>query len=190
MMPPRRPRWRKERSDWLESPSADQVPLLARNPGVTVEVREASGSIAILRFNHLHPPFDKQAVRRALLGAIDQADVMNAVAGANRALWHDHIGLFGPTSPFVNQAGIEVLSSPRDYDKVRRDLAAAGYRGEKIVVMMGAIGFLPPISYVGVDQLRKAGMNVDLQIMDMPNRMSPLQHGTPGRGRVECLFHH
>ena len=41
--------------DWVESPSADQVPLLARNPRVTVEVREASGSIAVLRFNLSSP---------------------------------------------------------------------------------------------------------------------------------------
>ena len=61
-----------------------------------------------------------------------------------------------------------MLSGPRDYDRVKRDLAAAGYRGELIVVMMGAIGFLPPISHVGADQLRKAGMNVDLQTMDLP----------------------
>jgi peptide/nickel transport system substrate-binding protein len=182
--------------DWLESPSADQVPLLARNPGVTVEIREASGSIAILRFNHLHPPFDNPAVRRALLGAIDQADVMNAVAGANRALWRDRIGLFGPTSPLVNEAGIEVLSGPRNYEKVKRDLAAAGYRGEPIVVMMSPIGFLPPISLVGADQLRKAGMNVDLQTMDMPtlfrrrtNKAPPSEGGWNAYFIInDCLF--
>ena len=57
--------------------------------------------------------------------------------------------------------------------------------------MMGAIGFLPPISHVGADQLRKAGMNVDLQTMDMPNLYRRrCQHGAAGRGRVECLFHH
>jgi peptide/nickel transport system substrate-binding protein len=27
-----------------------------------------------LRFNHLHPPFDKLAVRRTLLGAVDQRE--------------------------------------------------------------------------------------------------------------------
>ena len=182
--------------DWLESPSADQVPLLARNPGVKVEVREASGSIAILRFNHLHPPFDNPAIRRALLGAIDQSDVMTAVAGTDRALWRDRIGLFGPTSPLVNEAGIEVLSGPRDYGNVKRELAAAGYRGEPVVVMMGAVGFLPSISQVGADQLRKAGVNVDLQTMDMPtlyrrraNKAPPAEGGWNAYFIInDCLF--
>ena len=42
--------------DWLESPIADQVPLLARAAGITVEVSEPCGSIGIMRFNHLYPP--------------------------------------------------------------------------------------------------------------------------------------
>ena len=182
--------------DWLESPNADQVPFLADHPGVTVEVREASGSIPVLRFSQLHPPFNNPAVRRALLGAIDQADVMNAVAGVDHILWRDRIGLFGPTSPLCNEAGIEVLNGPRDYDKVKRDLAAAGYRGEPIVVMAGGIGFLPPISQVGADQLRKAGMNVDLQIMDLPalfrrraNSALPTDGGWNAYfGINDCLF--
>ena len=94
---------------------------------------------------------------------------MHAVAGADRTKWHDRVGLFGPGSPLANEAGIEVLSGPRDYNKVRRDLAEAGYRDEPIVVLgVTGAGNVPPISQVGVDQLRKAGMNVDLQMMDIP----------------------
>ena len=111
--------------------------------------------------------FDNPAIRRALLGAIDQADVMNAVAGTDRTYWHDRIGLFDPSSPLANQAGIERISGPRDYDKVKRDLKEAGYRGEPIVVLgVSGNSYNVSISQVGSDQLRKAGMNVDLQIMD------------------------
>jgi len=182
--------------DWLESPSADLVPLLARNASVTVEVKEASGSIPIMRFNHLYPPFDNPAIRRALLGAINQADVMTAVAGTDRTYWRDRIGLFGPTSPEFNEAGIEVISGPRDYDKVKRELAAAGYRGEPVVVLMSEVGFLPPISHVGADQLRKAGMNVDLQTMDLPTLFRRRTNNAPPDkggwniffGIQDCMF--
>ena len=153
--------------DWLDSPNADQIPLLTRNGGVTVEITEPSGSIAIMRFNHLHPPFNNLAIRSAVLGAIDQAEVMNAVAGTDRTLWRDRIGLFCPGSPFANEAGIEALSGPRDYNKVKRDLAAAGYRGERIVVLGTAgNGYIPVITLMGADQLRKGGLNIDLQTMD------------------------
>ena len=176
--------------DWLESPSADQVPMLARNPGVTVEVREPSGSIAIMRFNHLHPPFDNPAIRRALLGAVDQADVMNAVAGTDRTLWRDRVGLFGPGSPLATEAGIEALSSPRDYDKVKRDLAAAGYRGEPIVVLAtSGNGYIPVIGQVGTDTLRKAGMNIDLQVMDLGTMFRRwLSKEPPAKGGWNVLF--
>jgi peptide/nickel transport system substrate-binding protein len=79
--------------------------------------------MALLRFNHLHRPFDNAAVRRALLGAVDQAEAMRAVAGTDHAFWHDSIGLFPADTPFANDAGIEVLRGPRDYTAVRQALA-------------------------------------------------------------------
>lgn len=158
--------------DWVDSVPVDQVPLLTRNAGVTVEVKEPSGSIPIMRFNHRQPPFDNPAIRRALLGAVDQTDVMNAVAGTDRTYWRDGIGLFGPGSLLTNEAGIKAVSGPRDYDKVKRDLAAAGYRGEPITVLgVSDNPYFTSISLVGADQLRKAGMNVDFQPMDFTTMM-------------------
>lgn len=155
--------------DWVDRPAPDLLPLLLRNADVTVEVKETAGAIGIMRFNHIYPPFNNPAIRRALLGAIDQAEVMNAVAGTDRAKWHDRIGLFSPGSPLANEAGIDVMSGPRDYEKVKRALAEAGYRGESVVVLgVSGTGNIAPMSEVGVDQLRKAGMNVDLQVMDVP----------------------
>jgi peptide/nickel transport system substrate-binding protein len=176
--------------DWLESPSADQVPLLARNPNVSVEIKEPSGSIAIMRFNHLHPPFDNPAIRRALLGVVDQADVMNAVAGTDHALWRDRVGLFAPGSPLASEAGIEALSSPRDYGKVKRELAAAGYRGDPIVVLgVSGNGYIPIISQVGADLLRRAGMNIDLQIVDLGTMFRRwLSKEEPSKGGWNVLF--
>ena len=158
--------------DWLDSPNADQLSLLTRDANVTVENTEPSGSIPIMRFNHLHPPLNNPGIRRALLGAVDQAEVMNAVAGTDHSYWRDRIGLFGPSSLLANEAGIEALSSPRDYAKVKRDLTEAGYRGEPIVVLsVSGNSAIVSISQVGTDQLRKAGMNVDLQTMDVGTMM-------------------
>jgi peptide/nickel transport system substrate-binding protein len=153
--------------DWLQSVSADHLPLLARNAAVTVEVTEPAGSVGVMRFNHLHPPFDNAAIRRALLGAMDQTDAMPAVAGPDRSYWHDRVGLFPYGTPLANDAGIDVLSGRRDYDKVKRDLAQAGYRGERIIVLgTSGTGYIPVLSQIGADALRRAGLNIDLQLTD------------------------
>ena len=39
-----------------------------------------------MTFNQLHPPFNNLAIRRAVLGAIDQAEAISTIAGADRLL--------------------------------------------------------------------------------------------------------
>jgi peptide/nickel transport system substrate-binding protein len=153
--------------DWWDSPLPDLAKALTSDPNITVIQKNAT-AMGFLRFNHLHPPFNNAAVRQALLGAVDQAEAMTAIAGTDRALWHDGIGLFPAGTPFANDAGIEVLRRPRDYVAVRQALARAGYNGETIVVVAptDAQSF-HALSLAGTDQLRRAGMNVDLREMEL-----------------------
>ena len=72
--------------DWWEVPLNDQAEGLAHDRDITV-VSQYATAMGFLRFNHLHPPFDNALVRRALLGAIDQAEAMIAVAGTDPASW-------------------------------------------------------------------------------------------------------
>jgi len=150
--------------DWWESPPRDLVDQLARDRNVTV-VSHYATAIGIARFNQLYPPFDNPAIRRALLGAIDQAEAMTAVAGTDPANWRDGIGLFGTGTPFASDVGIEVLRAPRDYPAVKQALAQAGYKGERIVVI-APTDALVAVSRIGAEQLRRAGLNIDYQEMD------------------------
>jgi peptide/nickel transport system substrate-binding protein len=176
--------------DWLEAPDTDQLPLLEKNPGITVKVYDTAGSIAFARFNQLHPPFNNPAARRALIGAFDQAETMTAVAGADRRYWHDRVGLFGPGSPLANDAGVAIMDPPHDYEKVKRDLAAAGYNGEKITVLaVAGNSFLPMIGQVGADVLRRAGLNMDLVLMDAATQTRRiLNKAPPGQGGWHVAF--
>ena len=158
---------RRGEVDWLDAVAADHVPLITQNPLLKAEVTDSAGLIGILRFNHLHPPFNNVAVRRALLRAIDQADVMAVLAGADRRYWHDRVGLFPYGTPLCNDTGIEAMSSPRNYATVSRELAQAGYNGERIVVLgTSGNGYIPVLSQMGADALRRVGMTVDLQLTD------------------------
>jgi peptide/nickel transport system substrate-binding protein len=174
--------------DWWESSPRDLVEQLARERDITV-ISQYATSMSLLRFNHLHPPFGNVAVRRALLGAVDHAEAMTAVAGTDRAFWHDGVGLFAAGTPLANDAGIEVLRTPRDYKAVRLALARAGYNGEKIVVLAPTAGGMNALSLVGADQLRRAGMNVDLQEMEFGTLYRRrLNQGAPDKGGWNALF--
>jgi hypothetical protein len=106
-------------TDWW-GPTADLVPQLKKSARLRLETIDAQGGIAVMRFNHLYPPFDNPGIRRALLGVVDQAEFMTAVAGDDRTLWRDHVGVFTPGSPMATNAGMEVLTGPRDFTRARR----------------------------------------------------------------------
>src|SRR6516164_6862447 len=175
--------------DWWELPPSDLVEQLARDRDLTV-IPQYATAIGILRFNHLHPPFNNPAVRRALLGAINQAEAMTAVAGTDSTFWHDGIGLFGTGTPFANDAGIEVLRSPRDYSAVRQALARAGYNGDKIVVLAPTdVQEVRALSLAGVDQLRRAGMDVDVLEMELGAAARRRQNqAAPDKGGWNAFF--
>ena len=121
--------------DWWLTPNADLLPLLKKQARLKVETVNPTGTIATLRFNHLNPPFDNPAIRRALLGAVEQADYMIGAVGTDENLWRDRVGVFCPDTPLASDAGMEALTGKRDLAAVKRDLAAAGYNGEKVVVL-------------------------------------------------------
>jgi peptide/nickel transport system substrate-binding protein len=153
--------------DWWYTPVADLLPMLAKARGVKLDVIVPTGSIATMRFNQLQPPFDNPALRRALLGAVDQAEYMTAVNGEDRSRWRDKVGYFCPDTPMASTAGMEALTSPRDLAKVQRDLAAAGYKGERVVLLSPQdIPSTKALAEVTADMLKHVGINVDAQAMD------------------------
>src|ERR1700683_2321079 len=89
-----------------------------------------------MRLNQWCPPFYNPAIRRALFGAIDQSEYMTSVAGTDRELWTVPTGFFCPGLPMANAAGLEVLTGKRDYNAVKQAIAAAGYGGEKVVMLV------------------------------------------------------
>jgi peptide/nickel transport system substrate-binding protein len=174
---------RRGEIDWWENPSRDLLDQVSGDPNITVVSHFATAN-GTMFFNHRYPPFDNPAIRRALLGAIDQAEAMSAIAGTDHSNWRDDVGLFGTGSPFASDVGIEVLRRPRDYAAVKRALAEAGYKSEKIVVIAPTetheIGNL---TRIGAEQLRRAGINVDLQEMEFASVVRrQLSQGPPDQG--------
>jgi peptide/nickel transport system substrate-binding protein len=153
--------------DWWENPTIDLIPHLKRGKDLTLTVKDRTGEIGCLRFNQLIPPFDSAAIRRVVVAAIDQKEIMDAVAGAEPSLIKTDVGLFVPGTPMASTVGAEVTRGPKDYVKLKQDLAAAGYDGERIVIL--AATTIPTIwaeAQVASDALKKIGMNIDLQALE------------------------
>ena len=152
--------------DWVQNPATDLLEVIGRNPKLEIKP-DVIGGIGVMRFNCLLPPFDNPVLRRVLLGAIDQAEFMTAAFGTDATLWNAGVGLFTPGTPLASAAGMEALSGRRDLAKVRAEILAAGYKGEKIV-MLGAVDYPATngLALVGSDLFKKLGMNVEYQAVD------------------------
>ncbi len=117
--------------------------------------------------NQLNPPFDNPAIRRALSAPSISRSSCRRPAGDDRSFWRDQVGYFCPNTPMASDAGMEALTGKRDLARVKSDLAAAGYKGEK-VTLLGAtdIPVLKALADVTADLLHRVGMNVDYVATD------------------------
>ena len=92
---------------------------------------------------------------------------MEAVAGADPELIKTGIGLFVPGTPLASDVGVSMMQGPKDPAKLKAALAAAGYKGEKVVLLAASdFPVISALAQVGGDLLKKIGFNVDYQSLD------------------------
>jgi peptide/nickel transport system substrate-binding protein len=153
-------------ADWWENPPADVWPILSANADITLAQTDPLGATRCLRFNHLRPPFDNVKMRQAVLAVADQADFMTAVAGDPQN-WTLCPSFFTCGTPMASTAGSAALSGKRDFDKAKKLIAEAGYKGEKIVLLDPVdVQIAHAEALVAYDLLRKLGLNVEVAASD------------------------
>jgi peptide/nickel transport system substrate-binding protein len=151
---------------WWETPTPDLIPSLRKDGALRVAVKDRTGLTPILRFNCIQPPFSNAAVRRAVLRAANQTEFMQAYSG-DASMWQVKLGLFCPGSPSASAVGMEGLFGPTDVARAKRELAEAGYQGERMVFMLPLDHPVSmPIGHVAADLFRRIGLNVDVHSMD------------------------
>ena len=153
-------------ADWWENPPNDVLPVLTANSDIVVQPADALPAPIMVKFNHLQPPFDNPKMRQAVMAVADQADFLTALAG-DKSNWEICPSFFTCGGPSANNAGSQALTGPRDWDKAKKLIAEAGYKGEKIVVL-DAVD--QPVAHtqalVVADLMKKLGLNVEVQSMD------------------------
>jgi peptide/nickel transport system substrate-binding protein len=153
--------------DWLELPQPDLLPMLKRADGVTTGLLDLYGTVGVLRPNHLNAPTNNAGIRRAMMAAVDQREVMLAAMGEDPSTWRAPMGFFLTDSPSANDAGMDFVRKRHSVDEVKRMLDAAKYGGEKIVYLHPTDQLAyNAFSTVVVDAFRKVGLNVDEQMTD------------------------
>ena len=152
--------------DWWQQLPPDLIPVLAKNKDVKIENTDPLGSIGLLRFNHLQPPFNNQKLRQAVLAVVDQKDYAIAIAGDPKN-GKACASYFTCGTPLASTAGSEALTGKRDVQKAKALVKESGYNGEKIILMTATD---QPIVHaqalVTQELLRSIGLNVELSASD------------------------
>jgi peptide/nickel transport system substrate-binding protein len=155
--------------DWIEIPLPDLLSMLRKSPGVRTGVLDKAGQIMMLRPNHLIAPTNFAAVRQSMMAAISQAEVVNAVMGADPANGISGVGFLATGKKEVDDAGLDVTRERHAREEVQGMLAKSGYSGEKLVLLHATDHiFFNPMGSVVAHMLTQAGFAVDDQAMDWP----------------------
>ena len=173
--------------DWYEQPAFDLLPVLARNRDVQIQLTDQLGSLMMMRFNQLHPPFDKVEIRRAVLAAVRQQDYLGAVVSDPQysALCRSFYACGTPLGADQGDAAM-----PGNLDAARRMLQAAGYGGEKVVILSPTdLPTTHAMSQVTADLLGKLGMNVDFVATDWSSVLARRANRNPPDRGGWNIFH-
>jgi len=114
-------------ADWLEIVQPDAVGLLRRRSDLVIANRNPFGDMGVLRFNHLHPPFDNSGVRRAVMLGLTQDDYMRVVTGNDQSLYRPCLSFFPCGTPYGREFESNVMAG--DIDAARAAIMASGYPG-------------------------------------------------------------
>jgi peptide/nickel transport system substrate-binding protein len=149
--------------DYLERVPADLLSLLDAKSRAKAEVVSKFGFQAIMRMNHLQPPFDNPKVRQAIAKAIDRSMYAAVVAG-DPSFATDCAAIFGCGMPYESTQGIPV----HDLAAAKAMLKESGIDMSKPIVMLH-VANAPGIAALGNvtrQLLVDLGFQVEMQAMD------------------------
>jgi peptide/nickel transport system substrate-binding protein len=151
--------------DIVESLGFDFYEAAKVDPNIQLPKYANLGLQYMLRFNHLHKPFDNPKVRRAALAALAQEPFLRAQVGV-KELYRSCYSMFVCNTPYGTTAGSDIQGKS-SMKKAQELLKESGYDGTPVVIMkptdLAAIQKLPDVA---AQLLKQAGFKVDLQAMD------------------------
>jgi peptide/nickel transport system substrate-binding protein len=151
--------------DIVEQPAFEQYASLKTQKDIGIFDMSPAGSQYILRFNHLHKPFDNVKIRQAAMVALGQEAHLKTQVGTP-GLFKFCKSMYPCGTPFASD-NTGIYTGTADPKKAAAMLKDAGYDGTPVVLMrptdLAAIAKLP---LVAKQQLEAAGFKVDMPQMD------------------------
>jgi len=173
--------------DMIEAPAFESFAAFKGNPDIELE-RNAVRRQAMLRFNHLQPPFDNVKVRQAAMVALDQTPLLRAQVGIP-TMFGTCFSVYPCGSPLATGKGMEHIGRG-DVKAAKALLKEAGYNGTPVVIMQPTdLAVLARFPVMAAQLLRQAGFKVDLQAMDWQTLVSRrAKKDPPGKGGWNVLI--
>lgn len=154
--------------DFYETPPSDLLNQLSEDKSVKLQVLNQGGLIGIIRLNFLHPPFNNEKCRQAILHIVKQVDYLEAIA--NPKYSRTCASLFACGTPMENDADTSWFKTAPDYAKAKQLLKEGGYDGRPVVLMQATnVAFMKTAAEILANEMRQAGINVELDPMDWSN---------------------
>jgi peptide/nickel transport system substrate-binding protein len=153
--------------DYLEILPIDYIAMMRNDPKIAVirqpPMAQIMGGLSV---NNLLPPFNDVRIRKALQIALDQSEIMAGMGLPPDMYLPFCQSVFLCGGPYASVVGTDALRHP-SAEKARQMLKDAGYDGQRIVLLHSTdSATINPISLVVIDQLRRAGFNLDVVAAD------------------------
>ena len=155
--------------DFLEYPPIDLVDQLETDRNIKTIIMNEVGTVGWIRLNFLHPPFNNAKCRQAVLYCVNQEDHMKATF-VNSKYYRKCGSLFTCGTPMANDANTGWFKEGQNFEKAKQLFKEGGYDGKPIILMQATnIEYMKNSSQILAQELRKAGVNVELVPMDWSN---------------------
>jgi peptide/nickel transport system substrate-binding protein len=152
--------------DFMELPPLDLIEQLESDKNIKVEVLNKTGNVGFMRLNFLHPPFNNQKARQAMLYVINQPDIMKSTFGSGK-YWRTVSSLFGGGTPMENDENTGWFKEAPNIAKATQLFKEAGYDGRPVTMLQATnFAFMNNAPQLVAQWLRQAGVNAELAASD------------------------
>ncbi len=166
--------------DWWDQVHPDLTEVIRSDKNIVVSRLDPFGSMPFMRFNSLNSPFANPALRRAISKAVNQDDYLIAITGGDKSRYSECHSFFPCVEGLGRPIEKESAKGKVDLAAVKAEIAAAGYNGEKIVIINPAdFPTIAPLGHITHELLKSLGMNVELIDTDWGSTLARVQNRGP-----------